>query len=228
MCKLTRRKTSVVWIDAKSKLRVLPIEQKIQDDDEHHVWSQPESLLFLHLNAHYRTEGDNYVITCTDQEITIAKEKVSFFTGSIEEAIAGACVSDKPYCLKIEPVKANVVMAIADPHTDPENMSMFFDLSFESATDYDDKCGSCRLYREQAEKILSFLNDSVLIKKCHGFTPQNFNQKNLKRAIYISDTSKNSVLNWFVDTFRITFERAKIKSVIMHDIETNDHYVSDV
>lgn len=68
----------------------------------------------------------------------------------------------------------------------------------------------------------------IIPKDAHKDDRARFVQKNLKRAIYIMDTSSESILKWFVQTFSITFSRAKIKNVILEDLREDVMYIEAV
>lgn len=228
MKKVSTRKTSVVWVNENSQLKVLPILQSIVNENEQYFWSHPEEMLFVHDNANCVRDGHSYVLHLEDQDITIADSKVFRFRGDIETAIANSLIASDQYVQKIQPLDADVSVILACASTDPENMSWFFNMEFVMSPDYDDKCPACVLHLDQANKIVEFLNEAVFICKNLNVAETNFLQKNMKRAIFISDTSKGSILRWFVDTFRITFERAKIQRVVLHDLETDDQYIAEV
>lgn len=228
MKKVSTRKTSVVWVNENSELKILPVLQSIENEDEQYFWSHPEELLFVHDDARVERDGNNCILDLEDQRIVIECQKVFRFSGDIIEAVTNSLVSNDYYTQRIQPIDVDVRVFIADPYTNPEEMSQFFDIAFVYSDEYSDECPACKMHKHQAEQILAFLDEAVFIPKDTNVETTNFLQKNLKRAIFIGNTSKAAILQWFVDTFHVTFERAKIKSVILCDIETDDQYIMPV
>ena len=103
-----------------------------------------------------------------------------------------------------------VSVYIADPtRTELDDGSVLsFTLRYHLADTFDDKCPACVMYLEQTHKIVEFLNGAVLVPK--GY-PGKFGWVDKKRAIYLSDTSTESLLQWLTETFKMTFEYAHVE-----------------
>lgn len=226
--KVSHRKTSVVWVDENGTLRVYPLIQNIENDDGEHFWSHPEGFLFVHDNVTCTRDGSNFIVNCEDQDIIVDSQVVFRFRGDIRQAIEASLVGNEQYVQTIEPFGATTCVLIADPNTNPDQMSMFFNLELVKTDDFDPNCPACVVHYNHAEKILEFLDHSVFIPKSVNVSSTRFLQRNMKRAIFINEISKGAILKWLVETFRVTFERAHVKEVILHDLEHNEKYIETV
>lgn len=215
MIKIEKRKTSIVFIDEDGKLQSLPVVQHKTGDGH---FSHPEGFLFVHASIPCVRDKTDYIIETEDQTIKIDACKVFKYK---DMSICSAVETAMPQCDEarqwVIPFDADVSVIIADPYTDPECMSMFFNVSYELSDDYDEGCPVCVQYRNQIDLIIEFLNGAVLMTR--DLRTDLFTQKNMKRAIILKETSLLCLFEWLTTTFEDMFQYAKIKVINFEDVE---------
>lgn len=220
------RYTSILWVDKNNAIHALPIKIKVERGE----MCRPENYLFVHEKAHYticEQDGRKYVrVETNDQDIVVNACDIVTIHSDLFKTVEATFYK----CgFEVELYDPTVALIIADPSGAVDKMTRFFNMRFEFSETFDPSCFSCEMHKKQAETILEFLNHAVIIPKdAHRDDRARFVQKNLKRAIYIMDTSSESILKWFVQTFSITFSRAKIKNVILEDLREDVMYIEAV
>lgn len=219
---------SIVWVDENKNLHVFPFKHHVEADNDF-TWSRPESIIFVHdrVDGTRLGRGD-FEMHLTDQILITKVTDIYRFQGDVEDAVAGYLINNDRVKQWIEPMRVDVACLIADDDGLPEGMSALFNVELSFSPEYSDECPACVLHADQAHKIIDFLNEAVFIRKNSNLGTSHFVQKNMKKAIFVNDTTLPEISRWFVDTFRVTFERAKIETIAFVDVKRCRRHVEAV
>lgn len=170
-------------------------------------------------------EDGSYTIECEGRSLTLKADEFRMIASDFEDDIKDFLWDSQ----ELLPLEISVGAFISDGCEDAECMTTIFSVDYSFEEDFDENCAVCTMHKKHAYDLIQFLNGTTFIEKetmLKGPVP--LMQTNLKQAIFVSDSSVQTILSWFVENFSVTFKMARIKSITFRDAKSGIPYTTQI
>lgn len=171
------------------------------------------------------SEDGIYTIECDGRSIKLRADQFRMIAKDFEDDIKDFLWDSQ----ELLPLEISVGAFISDGRAAPECMTTIFSVEYGFDYDFDENCAVCTMHKKHAFDLIQFLNGTTFIEKETMLkTTVPLTQTNLKQAIFVNDSSVQTILNWFVENFSVTFKMARIKTITFRDAKSGIPYTTQI